>query len=89
MGGAGDVDSIPGLGRSHEVENDGPLQCSCLETPGTEEPTVHGVAESDMPEHARAHAHTHVVSYLCFGLVVSVRSRTALGETSTFRRPQI
>ena len=30
---AGDVDSIPGLGRSPREENGNPLQYSCLENP--------------------------------------------------------
>ena len=37
---AGDVGSIPGLGRSPGVGNDNPLQYSCLGNPGTEEPGV-------------------------------------------------
>ena len=50
---AGDVGSIPGLGRSLAEENGYPLQYSCLENAlGREawQPTVHGVAESDMTE---------------------------------------
>ena len=40
-GNAGDIrdkGSIPGLGRSPGVGNGNPLQCSCLDTPWTEEP---------------------------------------------------
>ena len=48
---AGDVDSIPGLGRSPEEGNGNPLQYSCLENPMDREAwqaTIHGVAkESD------------------------------------------
>ena len=47
----GDVGSIPGLGRSLGGRNGNPLQYSCLENPtdrGSWQPTVHGVAESDM-----------------------------------------
>ena len=35
---AGDLGSIPGLGRSPGVGNGNPLQYSCLENPWTEEP---------------------------------------------------
>ena len=35
---AGDLDSIPGLGRSPGKGNGNPLQDSCLEIPRTEEP---------------------------------------------------
>ena len=48
---AGDVCSIPGLGRSPGEENGNPLQYSCLENPMDREAwkaTIHGVAkESD------------------------------------------
>ena len=46
---AGDLDSIPGLGRSLGEGNDNPLQYSCLENPmdrGAWWATVHGVAKS-------------------------------------------
>ena len=35
---AGDLGSIPGLGRSPGEENGNPLQYSCLENSGMEEP---------------------------------------------------
>ena len=44
---AGDLGSIPGLGRSPGEGNGNPLQCSCLENPmdrGACRATVHGVA---------------------------------------------
>ena len=44
---AGDMGSIPGLGRSPGEGNGNPLQYSCLENPmdgGTSQATVHGVA---------------------------------------------
>ena len=47
---AGDVGSIPGLGRSPEGGNGNPPQYSCLENPmngGAWQVTVHGVTESD------------------------------------------
>ena len=41
---AGDLGSIPGLGRSPGEENGHPLQYSCLENPTAA--TVHGIAKS-------------------------------------------
>ena len=44
---AGDLSSVPGLGRSPGEGNGYPLQYSCLENPmdrGGWQPTVHGVA---------------------------------------------
>ena len=49
----GDLDSIPGLGRSPGEGNGNPLQYSCLENPMDVEAcwaTVHGFAESDTTE---------------------------------------
>ena len=46
---AGDLGSIPGLGRFPGEGNGNPLQCSCLENPmdgGALWATVHGVAKS-------------------------------------------
>ena len=50
---AGDLGSIPGLGRSRGEGNGNPLQYSCLEDSmdrGAWYATVHEVAESDMTE---------------------------------------
>ena len=50
---AGDLDSIPGLGRSPGEGNGNPLQYSCLENSldrRTWQATVHGVIKSDMAE---------------------------------------
>ena len=47
---AGDLDSIPGSGRSPGEGNGNPLQYSCLGSPmdrGAWWATVHGVVESD------------------------------------------
>ena len=46
---AGDLGSVPELGRSHVEGNGNPLQYSCLENPmegGALQATVHGVAKS-------------------------------------------
>ena len=46
---AGDLGSIPGLGRSPGEGNDNPLQYSCLENPmegGAWSASVHGVTKS-------------------------------------------
>ena len=45
----GDLDSIPGLGKSPGEGNSYPLQYSCLENPidkGAWQATVHGIAKS-------------------------------------------
>ena len=56
---AGDIrGSIPGLGKSPGGGNGNPLQDSCLENSidrGAWRAPAHGVAESDMTEHARVH----------------------------------
>ena len=52
---AGDLGSIPGLGRSPGEGNGNPLQYSCLENPmdrGARQATVHGVTKTpsrDLP----------------------------------------
>ena len=46
---AGDMDSVPGLGRSPGEGNENPLQYSCLENSmdkGAWQATVHGVTKS-------------------------------------------
>ena len=50
---AGDLYSIPGLGRSPGGRHGNPLQYSCLENPmdrGAQWATVHGITESDTTE---------------------------------------
>ena len=63
---AGDLGSIPGLGRSPGVGNGNPLQYTCLENPMDRRDwrvTVHGIAESDMTEHACTNTHTHIIEW--------------------------
>ena len=60
---AGDLGSIPGLGRSPGEGNGNPLQYSCLENSmdrGVRQVTVYGVAESDMTEHTHTQSETTV-----------------------------
>ena len=50
---AGDLGSVPGLGRSSGEGNGNSLQYSCLVNPidrGTLQATIHGVAELDTTE---------------------------------------
>ena len=57
-----DMSSISGLGRSLGEGNGNPLRYSCLENSmdrGAWWATVHGFAELDTTEHARACTHTH------------------------------
>ena len=52
-GDAGDLGSVPGLGRSRGEGSGPPLQCSCLENSmvrGDLRATIHGVTESDTTE---------------------------------------
>ena len=58
---AGDMDLIPGLGRSTGGGNGNPLQHSCLENPmdrGAWWATVHVVAKSE-PDWTHTHTHTY------------------------------
>ena len=57
----GDLDSVPGTGRSPGEGNGNPLQCSCPENPmdrGDWWATVHGVAKRQTCLSDRTHTHT-------------------------------
>ena len=59
---AGDVSSIPELGKSSGVENGNPLQYSCLKNSmdrGTWWAKVQGIAKSQMELNAHTHEHTN------------------------------
>ena len=66
----GDLDLIPGLGRSPGGGQVNPLQYSCLENPmdrGAWQAMVHSVAESgttEATEHARTRAHIYTYIYI-------------------------
>ena len=58
---AGDLGSIPGLGRSPGGGHGNSLQCSCLENPmdrGARQVTVPGAAKSDTAEQLSIAQHT-------------------------------
>ena len=57
---AGDLSSIPELGRSPGEENGNPLQYSCLENPVDREGAWWATIESDKTE--RFHVHFHFLS---------------------------
>ena len=64
---AGDVDLIPGSGRSPGGRHSNPLQDSCLENPmdrGAWWAMVHRVVELDVTE-ATEYTHTHCINLRC------------------------
>ena len=75
---AGDPGSIPESGISSGRGNGNPLQYSCLKNPmdkGAWGATVHGITESDMPEHTR-HTSGYVTALcLCINLPVTALTR--------------
>ena len=71
---AGDLGSIPGLGRSPREGNGNPLQCSCLENSmdeGTWQATVYGIAELDTTE--QLHFKFSVIKIQHNGCVLALR----------------
>ena len=65
---AGDMSSVPGLGRFPEGGNSNPLQDSCLGNlldRGAWWATVHGVSKNliRLSMHAHTHTHTHIHTY--------------------------
>ena len=82
---AGDVGSIPELGRSPGEGNSNPLQYSCLENPmdrGAWWATVHGVAESDTTTTQQQVTKLHCLDYCNF--VVSFDSGKCEFSTLVF-----
>ena len=80
---AGDMGSIPGLGRSPEGGSSKPLHYCFLKTPmdrGAWWATVHGVAKSHTG--LNSHSHTHSMEY--FSLLFATR---CFGFLSTFGAP--
>ena len=70
----GDLDSIPGLGRSPGGGHGNPLQCSCLENPH-EERSLAGYSPWDRKESntaERLSPHTYVLALIVFCLVFTV-----------------
>ena len=68
-GDVGDMDSIPGLGRSPGGGNGHPLQYSCQENPidrGTWWAAVHGITELDTIEHTRMQYHIVYTTFCLF-----------------------
>ena len=66
---AGDLGSIPGLGRSPEEGNGNALQCSCLKNPhGLEGYSPWGCNESDTTERLSTAQHiSHIMASTTFG----------------------
>ena len=80
---AGDLGSIPGLGRSPGEGNGNPLQYSCLENPidgGAWWATVHRVAKSRTQLSDFTHSYPYqLLSYMLSHVVVAVHPRRCSG----------
>ena len=73
---AGDMGSIPGLGRCPVERNGNPLQYSCLENSmdkGDWRAVVHGVAESDMTENTYVHTFTLIKRFFSSASLSAVK----------------
>ena len=70
---AGDLGSVPGLGRSL-VGHGNPLQYSCLESPHGQRSLVGygpwGHKESDMTEQLNTHTYAKIPVFLCVGISI-------------------
>ena len=76
-GGARDMGSIPGSGRSPGEGNGNPLQYSSLGNPmnrGAQWATVHGVAKSQTQLINQTHTHTHTIILSHVSMFSSVQS---------------
>ena len=84
---AGDLDSIPRLGRSPGGGHGNPLQCSCLENPPGQRSLVGcnpwGRKESDMTERLSTGQLRFLTAYFmfeCFLFVSAARNKTQEGR---------
>ena len=80
----GDLNSIPGLGRSPGEGNGNPLQYSCMENPmdrGAWQAIVHGVTKSWIWLNDK-HTHTHTHTKLNMSLWVKAPVMWKLSETT-------
>ena len=83
---AGDLGSVPGLGRSPGGGHGNPLQYSCLENPhGQRSLAAHGVAEWDMTDDSAQHSTAEYLTYSKF----SVKTVSILPWFPWQRQPSI
>ena len=86
-GGAGEVGSIPGMGRSPGERHDNPLQCSCLENPVDREAwwaTVHRVAKS-WTQLKWLSMHTWLSRFSALSWSLEAEPETGVGMCASYR----